>query len=161
MGNTAATLGQFQDPFNYQTQGGPDQHEWMFTYPEDGPLPANPNSLGNKIADWLNLTDTQREYDQWVKSEERGYERASINSARAWEEYLDSTKYQRMKADLEKAGLNPWLALQSGASASAQGSSTSTGGSHSAKSSFNQSNAPKNLALGLIAVAKLLAVLLG
>lgn len=56
----------------------------------------------------------------------REWQVRSDASARAWEEYFDSTKYQRMMKDLKAAGLNPWLALNSLNGSSAVGQSSGT-----------------------------------
>lgn len=145
MSDTALQLGQFQDPYTYENLHGEIPKEY-----------SDIDSIWGKIGTGLGFVD-RAGYEEWQKQRDRDYERASINSARAWEEYLDSTKFQRVRADLEKAGLNPWLALQSGVSASASGSSSSTGGSHSAKGSSD--NLAKDLALSLMAIAKLFAAL--
>ena len=47
------------------------------------------------------------DYAEWVRNE------YSAKQQRAFEEYMDSTKTQRAMADIQAAGLNPWLALQS------------------------------------------------
>lgn len=146
-GSTATQLGNFQDPYDY-------------TIRDAGKI-VNPNSFGSKFSDWLGTTNRAGDYEAWMDADARNYERANINSARAWEEYLDSTKYQRMTQDLEKAGLNPWLALQSGASASASGSTSSSGGSASSGRSVSRGNGAgaKNALLGLAAIAKIVSLL--
>lgn len=45
----------------------------------------------------------------------------AINN-RKWQEYMSSTAYQRQRADLEKAGYNPLLALNSGGASTPVGS---------------------------------------
>lgn len=44
---------------------------------------------------------------EWARNE------YSAQQQRAFEEFMDSTKTQRAMADIQAAGLNPWLALQS------------------------------------------------
>lgn len=157
---TAQQLGQFQDPYNYTTPGTQADHDKYDPFNDGGEQPINPNAIGARISDWLGITNYQSEYNQWMLKNEQDYERAAINSARAWEDYLDSTKYQRMKADLEKAGMNPWLALQNGASASASGATSSTGGSHTSKS-LSKGTGGRDALIGLASIAKIIALLLG
>lgn len=85
------------------------------------------------------------------------YEQSANNSARAWDEYMQSTYYQRMVKDLEKAGLNPWLALNSGVGQTNNYQSAGNGVSAQSKGKANQSGAV--VAGLLIAAARLIAAL--
>lgn len=91
-----------------------------------------------------------REYDKTLQNQ--AYERASINSARAWDEYMDSTQVQRRVKDIEAAGLNPWLAIQNGVNSSGS-SSADTGGSAQHQTSSSQSSSV--LGMLFMALAKI------
>ena len=93
-----------------------------------------------------------RSQDKYLQ--DQAYERASINSARAWDEYMDSTQIQRRVKDLEAAGLNPWLAVQNGVSGTGT-PSVDTGGSAKHHNSSGQSKS--GLAMLLVALARILA----
>lgn len=101
------------------------------------------------------------QYDVYLTNNQRAYEQQNIANARKWEEYLDSTKYQRMSNDLEAAGLNPWLALQNGVgSSSVQPGSTSYSTSskkYEAKKS-NASNVLSSIINTAIRVAAIVAL---
>lgn len=98
--------------------------------------------------------DAEQKKAEANRQAEIEYERQSIDSARAWSEYMDSTQYQRRVADLKKAGLNPWLAIQNGISGSGT-PSVDTGGS--AKTQNHSDQSMSGLAQLLMVVAKLLA----
>lgn len=134
----------FVDPFDYSYQPTPKE----FT---------NIDSGAGKFGQFLGLVD-RNDYDRWLAEQERNYERASVNSARAWDEYIDSTKYQRAVKDLQAAGLNPYLALQSGVSAGASSQTASSGSSARAKVSKSDSKL-SSIAMLMLASAKIIAML--
>lgn len=77
-------------------------------------------------------------YDNYLLANERAYEQAKLHDARLWE----SMKYQIASNDLIKAGLNPWLAVQSGLSGSSGnvGNSASTSSSSATSNKFGKDN---------------------
>jgi len=88
------------------------------------------------------------------------YEQKATASARAWDEYMASTQYQRAVKDLKAAGLNPWLALQSGISTQAGGHTAGSGSSARYVSEEKTSkNTLTSLALLFVSCARLLAAL--
>lgn len=136
----------FVDPFNqeYQPSSIPQDYTAI-------------DSMWGKFGQGLGMVD-RNEYLKWLTEEDRKYERASVNSARAWDEYMDSTHYQRMVKDLQAAGLNPWLALQNGIGGTSSTQTASTGSS--AKNIVNKESSGKtSLALILISAARLIAAL--
>lgn len=150
MGETAQQLGQFQDPYSFENLYDGNSVNLPKEY-------SAIDSLWGKVGSSLGFVD-RAGYEEYLKQRDRDYERANINSARAWEEYLDSTKYQRMKADLEKAGVNPYWLMSQGSSASAS-SSTATGGrTTSTSKQMSSKESMTGIAGFLVAIAKLLAV---
>lgn len=105
------------------------------------------DNVGNAVTGYRNRLEA--EYNEKQNLLNKQYEQDSLASARAWEEYLDSTKYQRASKDLEDAGLNKWLAVQSGVS----GSGTSSSVGSSANGVKNNVSSNKN---GESAISKLI-----
>ena len=102
---TAQTIG-FSDPYNFD----PGTYQDNFSA-ENGYM----NTTGPTA--WFHRffgRDVNAERDYGLAQIDREYERASIESARAWSEYMDNTQTQRRVKDIEAAGLNPWLAVQNG-----------------------------------------------
>lgn len=95
------------------------------------------------------------DYAEWVRNE------YSAAQQRAFQEYMDSTKTQRAMADIQAAGLNPWLALQSsglgGAVPAAASASSSAGQMSSPNSSPGSSMA--STALAFAALVKVIAAI--
>ena len=91
--------------------------------------------------------DVEAERNARVAAANQEYERQSIDSARAWSEYMDNTTYQRRVKDLEAAGLNPWLAVQNGISGTGA-PSVDTGGT--AQQGMNTSNQSSGILRALL-----------
>lgn len=153
MASSAVQTNGFVDPyeFNYksyydQVRGYNTQDNPAMSYGFTGET-GLPGLLGKLFG-----YDSDQQKAMANRQAEQEYERQSIQSARAWSEYMDNTQYQRRVADLKKAGLNPWLAVQNGISGSGA-PSVDTGGS-----AQNQNRSDQSLsALGslLMAIAKL------
>lgn len=76
---------------------------------------AGNNFLGNTIGKLLGYKQAYTDrYNKYVEALNKRNEERAIANARAYDEWFESTKYQRAVADLKKAGLNPWLAVNSG-----------------------------------------------
>lgn len=121
----------FTDPYDFQPTYNPD------TYYGDSGLPGA----------WMSFIgqDMSKLREAAIVNDNRAYERASINSARAWSEYMDNTQVQRRVKDIEDSGLNPWLAVQNGINGSGA-PSVDTGGSAQHSTSSKQSKT----ALGML-----------
>lgn len=125
--------------------------------------PANYNDFNYRIAKLFgggNVSKFESEYEAYLNNVNNRNEAKAVQSARAWDEYMSNTAYSRAFKDLENAGVNPYLLLNSGSSpATSVGSSSK--GSYSAKStSETKSNTKgRDFALIMLAIARLVAAL--
>lgn len=102
----------------------------------------------------------ENEYQTYLDNANNRNEFLASQSARAWDKMMDDTKYQRLMKDLEMAGLNPYLALNNGG-ISATAAPSSGKPSYKAKGEEQQkTDKGRNMAILLLAVAKIAAALL-
>lgn len=83
----------------------------------------------NLFGDIKNFFDGYRnkmedEYQTYLLNNQREYEQQNLVDARKFQDYMESTKYQRTVKDLEKAGLNPYMMVQSGLGSTSVSSSS-------------------------------------
>lgn len=157
----------FEDPFNFQSYDGAwGSFGYGLEHPElsgnegyGSKYMSSGNSLGERLTDALGITDYKGQYEEWKTQRDREYERQATNSARAWDLYMDSTKYQRAVQDLKEAGLNPWLALQSGLSGAAGSQTASSGSSARSVTSNKKESNLTGIAMLIAAVAKVIALI--
>lgn len=120
----------------------------------------DPNNILSKIGNFFvgDVDSAKKMYDSYLTNLNIRNEAKATQSARAWEEYMDSTKYSRAFKDLERAGINPYLLLNSG-NTPGVGSSSSPKASYSKASIQDQksSTGMRDLALILFGIARLLA----
>lgn len=89
-------------------------------------------------------------------------EAKAVQSARAWDEFMSNTAYTRSFKDLENAGVNPYLLLNSGATPAASVGSSSKPDYSYSKPSHSQTqsnNKGRDLALIMLAIARIVAAL--
>lgn len=80
-------------------------------------------------------------------------EQQNTAAARNWEEYMSNSQFTRMVKDIESAGYNPWLALQSGLGQSSVPSTSAAGTSGINASSQANSRVNNLVGRGISAIA--------
>ena len=125
---------------------------------------VDPDSLVGRVVNFFDGSrDKQyRDYQTYLDNLDRQNEFISQQSARGYDKMMDDTKYQRMMKDFQAAGLNPYLLVNNGgisASSSPSGAKADYG-KHQVYQKQKTSDAGRNIALLLLAVAKVAAALM-
>lgn len=125
---------------------------------------ADPDHWFTKVANWFtgDVDKARNLYDAYLTNINNRNEAKSTQSARAWDEYMSNTAYSRAFADLERAGVNPYLLLNNGSSPSTSvGAASKPSYSYSKSSNKDSSGSGKgrDFALILLAIARLAAIL--
>lgn len=150
----------FSNP--YETSNPLSYEDWVAqVYPHEGYTDDGAQFVvgDNLLATIGNIfsgerTKAKRAYENYVTAINKANEQKALANARAYNEWYDSTKYQRLVADLKKAGLNPWLALNGGFGTEAASSVSPS----SAKGvEFATADEKGSLSVLLSALAKLIA----
>lgn len=104
--------------------------------------------------------DFESKYEAYVNDVNNRNEARATQSARAYDEFMENTKYQRTFEDLKRVGINPYLLVNGGATP-AVGSANVTKASYSRPGLKEaKSNASgRDFALILLAIARLAAAL--
>lgn len=170
MDNSALSLTDqfFVDPANYEMD------DWSQFYKDYGQkeydsgkvaiFDDTPDSLMSNIINTFTGTKTRawEEYQRQKEAKLRAYEEAKLSSARQYQEYLESSKYQRTMADIKAAGYNPWLALQSGVGSSTISSAPGSGHTNARYSSGKKNDQDLlNLSSSAMKLVALLAMMAG
>lgn len=124
---------------------------------------SNPDQLMVKFLNFFTGEDkkVKRDYEAYLQNLNNRNEFNAVQSARAYEKMMDDSKYQRMMKDFEAAGLNPYLLVNNGGVSASSAPSAAKGDYAINKKSENgNSQSGRNIALLLLAVAKIAASLL-
>lgn len=123
---------------------------------------SNPDQLMVKFINMFTGEDkrVKREYEAYLQNLNNRNEFNAVQSARAYDKMMDDSKYQRMMKDFEAAGLNPYLLLNNGGISASSASSSSKGDyAINRKNDNGNSQSGRNIALLLLAVARIAAAL--
>lgn len=115
-----------------------------------------------KIIGGLSGTNKKMEddYRTYLDNLNKKNEFLASQSSRAWDKMMDDTKYQRMMKDFERAGLNPYLLVNDGGISAASSPSSSKANYDSKWTKEKSGSSGRDVALLLIAAARLVAALL-
>lgn len=155
-------MSRYLEALQYAQEHGPNSGVTVSSGSYD-PLTGSQDYGNTNFGDWFlgsggakeqATRQGQLDYAQWIRNE------ASAKAQRDWEEYMSSTQVQRAMKDVQAAGLNPWLALQSagfGGSVPTGATATSAAGQATGSSGSGALAQAGTAALGLAALVKVIA----
>lgn len=124
---------------------------------------ADPDHWTAKFANFFtgDVNKARNLYDAYLTNVNNRNEFKSAQSARAWDKMMDDTKYQRQMKDIAAAGLNPYLLVNNGGiSASAAPTGAKADYEKVSRRKQEKSDNGRNVALLVLALAKVAAALL-
>lgn len=153
---TVATPEEVVDFNTFYNKYGRDKYgsEWV---------DMDPDHWFTKVGSWFtgDIEKARNLYDAYLTNINNRNEAKATQSARAYDEYMNNSVYSRAFADLERAGVNPYLLLNSGsAPATSPGAASKPSYSYSKLSSKDASGSGKgrDFALIILAIAKIAAL---
>lgn len=106
--------------------------------------------------------NVKNQYDTYLANLENRNESIATQAANQWAAQREDTYYQRAIRDLEKAGINPYILVNEGSIGSSSASSATKASYNSPRGndkSFKTGESGRNVALLLLAAARLVAAL--
>lgn len=161
-GNSAAVVNDVpEQAVDYSTFYNNLMSEWHPNWSADK-IPAY-GSWNYKVAKAFSKDQNRAEqmYDTYLTNLNIRNEHKATQSARAFDEFMSSSAYSRTFADLEKAGINPYMLVSSGSvSPSSYGTSAkaSYGNSKPSLAKTESNVKGRDIALILLALARLMAL---
>lgn len=127
--------------------------------------PDHYNDLNYRIAKFFGNgaeSGFESAYEAYLNNVNVRNEQKAVQSARAYDEFMSNSAYSRGFADLERAGVNPYLLLNSGSTPSTSVGSSSKPEykySHGSTKDTDSKVKGRDFALVLLAIARLAAAL--
>lgn len=109
------------------------------------------------------IEEARSAYQAYLDNINNRNEAKAVQSARAWDEYMSNTAYSRAFKDLENAGVNPYILLNSGSTPSTSvGSAAKPSYQYSkpgTKNASGSSGKGRDIALTILAIAKIISLM--
>lgn len=125
-------------------------------------IDADPEHWAAKFGNFFTgrVDKAKHDYEAYLRNLDDRNEFLAQQSARAYDKMMDDTKYQRMMKDFEAAGLNPYLMVNNGGISASSAPSSGKADYRHGKSSNNDGLKGRNIALIILALARVAAAML-